>query len=95
MKNKIDNSAEVSEDSIDTRELMIAKTKKLIKKQRPTEFFSYAPESVLIEKSWNSWGPNELKRGGKMEQRLIEDLKVNRLNPKRIYFLQETKNSSS
>jgi len=94
-KNKIDHSAEVSEGSIDTRELMILKTKKLIKKQRPTEFFSYAPESVLIEKSWNSWGPNELKRGGKMEQRLIEDLKVNRLNPKRIYFLQETKNSSS
>ena len=90
-KNKIDHSAEVSEDSIDTRELMIPKTKKLIKKQRPTEFFSYAPESVLIEKSWNSWGPNELKRGGKMEQRLIEDLKVNRLNPKGYIFYRKQK----
>jgi len=90
-KNKIDHSAEVSEDSIDTRELLIPKTKKLIKKQSPSEFFSYAPESVLIMKSWNCWGPNELKPRGTMEQRLIEDLKVNRLNPKGYIFYRKQK----
>mgnify|MGYP006892430517 CR=1 FL=1 len=37
------------------------------------------------------WGPNELKRGGKMEQRLIEDLKVNRLNPKGYIFYRKQK----
>tara|TARA_B110000902_G_C13954125_1_gene454762 strand:+ start:107 stop:667 length:561 start_codon:yes stop_codon:yes gene_type:complete len=90
-KNKIDHSAEVSEDSIDTRELLIPKTKKLIKKQSPSEFFSYAPESNLIMKSWNCWGPNELKPRGTMEQRLIEDLKVNRLNPKGYIFYRKQK----
>ena len=42
-------------------------------------------------KSWNCWGPNELKPFGKMEQRLVEDLNVNGLNPKGYIFYRKQK----
>ena len=75
-KNKIDEPTEVSE---------------LINKQTPTEFFSYAHEDILIEKCWNCWGPSELKPFGEMGQRLIEDIKVNGLNPKGYVFYRKQK----
>ena len=75
-KNKIEEPTEVSE---------------LINKQTPTEFFSYAHEDILIEKCWNCWGPSELKPYGEMGQRLIEDIKVNGLNPKGYVFYRKQK----
>tara|TARA_B110000003_G_scaffold10365_1_gene10575 strand:+ start:3487 stop:4035 length:549 start_codon:yes stop_codon:yes gene_type:complete len=75
-KNKIEESTEVSE---------------LTNKQSPTEFFSYAPEDILIEKCWRCWGPSELKPYGEMGQRLIEDIKVNGLNPKGYIFYRKQK----
>ena len=75
-KNKIDESTVVLE---------------LTNKQSPTQFFSYAPETILIMKSWNCWGPNELKPFGTMEQRLVEDLNVNGLNPKGYIFYRNQK----
>ena len=75
-KNKIDESTAVLEQT---------------NKQSPTQFFSYAPETILIMKSWNCWGPNELKPFGKMEQRLVEDLNVNGLNPKGYIFYRKQK----
>ena len=79
-KNKIEEPTEVSE---------------LINKQTPTEFFSYAHEDILIEKCWNCWGPSELKPYGEMGQRLIEDIKVNGLNPKGYVFYRKQKFSSN
>ena len=75
-KNKIDESTAVLE---------------LTNKQSPTQFFSYTPEAVLIMKSWDCWGPNELKPFGTMEQRLVEDLNVNGLNPKGYIFYRKQK----
>ena len=75
-KNKIDESTAVLEQT---------------NKQSPTQFFSYAPETILIMKSWNCWGPNELKHYVTMEQRLVEDLNVNGLNPKGYIFYRKQK----
>jgi hypothetical protein len=76
-KNKIDESTAVLE---------------LTNKQSPTQFFSYTPEAVLIMKhQLFCWGPNELKHYGTMEQRLVEDLNVNGLNPKGYIFYRKQK----
>ena len=76
-KNKIDESTAVLE---------------LTNKQSPTQFFSYTPEAVLIMKhQLYCWGPNELKHYGTMEQRLVEDLNVNGLNPKGYIFYRKQK----
>ena len=76
-KNKIDESTAVLEQT---------------NKQSPTQFFSYTPEAVLIMKhQLFCWGPNELKHYGTMEQRLVEDLNVNGLNPKGYIFYRKQK----
>ena len=75
-KNKIEESTEVSE---------------LTNKQSPTEFFSYASEDILIDKTYGVWGPSELKPYGRMGQRLIEDIKVNGLNSKGYIFYRKQK----
>ena len=60
-------------------------------KQSPTQFFSYAREDILTSKSWNCWGPNKLNPHGTMEQRLLEDLNVNGLNPEGYIFYRKQK----